>query len=1082
MRHFVIQTVMVLAAVSGAAGQTSARTSVTLTGDQIPARLHTSSPLIFSGSDTLTLNGLILERGVSYRFVSGQGYFDLSSLTLKGSDTLEVTYHPVPLWATRIFGRSAPNTDPVRSMTRSEARLPGGTSQHSIFTSSMRISGAKTFRFLAGPTGTSGFGQSLDLSVEGELAENVRLSGSISDRGYNPAYGTSNSRLSEMDRVNLKVTSPHFAAQVGDISTGGSMLQPRTKDVSGAAFRLRYPKWHMEGTAARPRGRYETARLTGQDGYQGPYRVSPGGGSMPVVPGSETVWLDGQELERGAGKDYTVDYPAGQVTFNVNHPIDSRSRIEVDFEALTTDYKEELLSFSGGGELGDSLLYFSAGVLREGDDRGRMLVGELSETDKDLLRAAGDEDAFKSGVILDTTGAYVLDTIVLPDSVYLYVGEGYGTLDLSFSFVGAGKGDYRFLGNDVFEYVGPKGGDYLPIVIIPAAERVSHYAAQIGSSSPALGDLRLDLRASEHDRNLWSHLDDDDNHGVYYDLTARKPWTWSSHESHVAVRRRVRQIEFQPLQRISRADFSREFYAPEQFVPAADEQLHEVRTQLGLNEDFQLSGFFEHLDYPEQFESRRGGTGFTYAPAEYLQISGGWHRLTANLAGGSLSGEGDLTTYDAAVLCKPGNRVEISTAFQRDARDNTYSGESRGTRYDRIRTFLKRGNHRVDYEYYGEDSLAGNWQQSLTRNRVSATSSSRLARFDYTATASYQWSARPGVRENSFLGRLTGRYHDVRRSLEVSSAYSISRERRNARGIVYLAVDPGQGDYVFENGRYVPDQDGDFIRVDEILSDQARVRRGEKSFRLNKNWPSVLLRFDSNIEEELTGDDRRSILWILPFYSDESQTYLFYSRRYNLDLRLVPLRSFHIINLRLTQNLEKRDVASATRRRRDTEGALAVKQAVASTYLVEAIKWFGSERDIYFASAGEVTGYEPSLSLTQAIGSSEMTCGVRYRRAETSANAVCHQYAVSLGSRISLVKGGLIHVTAEFYRQKLSEPLADGAYLLTDGRSGERGAVWSASFNYGVKGRTRINATFSGRHADDRVARITARTEVITEF
>ena len=82
--------------------------------------------------------------------------------------------------------------------------------------------------------------------------------------------------------------------------------------------------------------------------------------------------------------------------------------------------KKALFSGGTGMTLPDSTFFVSVGVLREGDDRDQPVVGELSESDRALLAVAGDRSAMRSGVVADTTGAYVLVVDSLPDSVYQY--------------------------------------------------------------------------------------------------------------------------------------------------------------------------------------------------------------------------------------------------------------------------------------------------------------------------------------------------------------------------------------------------------------------------------------------------------------------------------------------------------------------------------------------------------------------------------------------------------------------------------------------------------------------------------------
>jgi len=280
----------------------------------------------------------------------------------------------------------------------------------------------------------------------------------------------------------------------------------------------------------------------------------------------------------------------------------------------------------------------------------------------------------------------------------------------------------------------------------------------------------------------------------------------------------------------------------------------------------------------------------------------------------------------------------------------------------------------------------------------------------------------------------------------------------------------------------VPDPDGDFIQVEEILSAHARVRRGEKSFHLNKYWRLAHVRLTSRIVEELLDEGKRNVWWILPFISDENQPYLFYSRRYDTDFRLFPIRGFYAANLKISQDIEKRDVAGSVRTRRDTKAAFSLKQAVISTFLEESLEFFSVDRDSYFAGSGDIDGYRVSLNARQTMGRGEVSLGGGYRHAENAIDESSRQYSIKLALRLTAAARGEFRFTTELYRQVLSSTSAVPSFQLTDNRFGERGALWSLSFNHGVRSGTRVNFSLNGRHANNRTARITARGEMVTGF
>ncbi|MEA3297347.1 MAG: hypothetical protein U9R56_05735, partial [candidate division Zixibacteria bacterium] len=863
----------------------------------------------------LYLNNRLLRRGVDYTFDKVTGAFDLSQLKVIDSDTLSVTYRKLPDWLLPSYGRSLPDAVPTNRQNLEPLPLNSGRAR--VTPTGVSFSGAKSFRFSARSSGASDFSQSLDLNISGPLTPGLDISGAISDRGYDPSYGTVNSRLNELDKINLRLTSQRLNAQIGDISVVNSLATDTGpgKQVSGVSVVVHDPGWQMDALAARPKGRFATARFYGYDGRQGPYQIGGGTGIDPVVPGSEIVWLDGRKLERGANKDYLIDYPAGRVTFNVNHLIDSRSRIEIDYEPQTTDYKGELLAGGGGVSVGDSGFFLAVRWLREGDDQNQPLLADLSDADKTLLSGVGDNimDAVRTGVREDSIGAYDLVSESLPDTVFSFVGVGNGDYSITFSYFGEQKGDYRFLGSGNYEHVGVGNGDYMPQVVVPAPERAEYACIRAGLQNDILGDLITEFRQSRFDQNLLSGLDDSDNDGRYYSFESKKNWRWGNQGNRVTFGTHWIDAEYQKRTRLHSPDFGRNYLLPEDFIVSTDESFAEVTTLLSPMRLLSVQSDLSRLVYRDRFSSLVGGTKASFSPAGWLDGSVAWRTVRSHLDSTTTGRNGEGDNYLAQLRYKLSKHFRVTSLYEHDKRRNDYSGISNGARYDRYRLELERQDERLRFEHYAEDTLDGNWKDDLKRNRLSLASNRSMGIFSYNLNLTQQWLKRLLANEKSFLGRFGYQYHSTHRRLTLGGAYMISTETRNERGLSYIEVEPGQGDYIFDNGQYVPDPDGDYLRMEEILSNRSRVRRGEKSFHFSKDWRTVLVRFNSHIEEELLDSGERGIIWLLPFVSNRNQPYLFYARRYDVDLRLFPVRGFHVVNIGFNEDIRSRDVAGVTR-------------------------------------------------------------------------------------------------------------------------------------------------------------------------
>ncbi len=1063
------------------AGNPAARTNLVCVGNDIPRQLPIGARFIFINSDSLFLNGRLLERDVHYKFVSGYGYFDLAGIKPEATDSLVVIYRALPVWLEKSYGR--PLVSPA-SGTVNTAFVPTGSSMpyDPRSGSEINISGAKTFRFSARTAGNSEFNQSLDLKIAGELKPGLEITGSISDRGYDPVYGTANSRLNEIDKINIRLKSSRLTAQVGDINVNPLMMPGGSRSVSGASFMLGYPHWYVHGTVARPKGLFESFSFYGRDGYQGPYQVGTGNSATAIVPGSETVWLDGIPLERGANKDYTMDYVTGRITFNVTRFIDNRSRIEIDYEPLATRYKGELFAVGTGAHTPDSALFFSVDILREGDDRRQPLAGELSSSDRALLEAAGDEPAYRYGVTADSAGNYSLVTDSLPDTVFNFVGDGKGDYNITFSYVGPSAGDYKFLGNGRYEYVGDSRGDYQPVIILVAPVRTDYMQALVGTRNNFIGEFKADIRRSVYDRNLLSSLDDKDNEAWYYSLQSQKNWNWNERRNELYFRRRVVENNYKTLSRINLADFNRDFMLPDDFKPETNQTLHEMKSTVSPLRFTELTGFFSVLDYTGRFQSRTSSLKASLYPYDRLTLSGAWKRITADYSGTTATGEGRGHNWQSDIRYELSNMYYVNAGYERDNRENSYSAVPQGNRYDRVYGEIAGTRGALRYEYYREDSLNTKWNETLARHRVTSSLNDHRGALSYDLSLAYQWLNRPDVTERNFLGRLNLGYYNLPRKFRVTSSFTISEERRNARGITYLEVEPGQGNYIYEDGQYINDPDGNYILVEEILSDNAKVRSGRKTFHLSKDWQVLIFHFSSDIDEELLEGGRRTFWWCLPFYNDRSQPYLYLMRRYNADIRLLPVSGFHIINIVMVENLEIRDIGGFSRQSRDNEGEVSFKQKWQENYFDEKISLFRYDRDDYYSGAGTVDGYQLSFRATSVINTGEVSTGTGYRRAESELEERSELITVTFGSRLRVISKAELRADLELYRQLFKNISGYPSYKLTGNRPGEKGAEWQVSFNYNVRDGLRMNFTLSGKHADNRPARFTGRGEVVAGF
>lgn len=200
------------------------------------------------------------------------------------------------------------------------------------------ISGAKGFSVGRRNGGEFSMDQSLDLAVDGMLPGGTEVELQLSDQSIPLSVTGSSMELRELDQVSFRVTNGPASATLGDYhySIDRFEFARMERKLEGVRGEWVGDGLSVSGAGAVSPGRYTSNRLYGVDGKQGPYRLTVNGVEVGtgfvVLAGTERVYLDGERMERGENRDYTIDYNSGTVTFTSRRMIGDDSRIEIDFE------------------------------------------------------------------------------------------------------------------------------------------------------------------------------------------------------------------------------------------------------------------------------------------------------------------------------------------------------------------------------------------------------------------------------------------------------------------------------------------------------------------------------------------------------------------------------------------------------------------------------------------------------------------------------------------------------------------------------------------------------------------------------
>ena len=389
--------------------------------------------------------------------------------------------------------------------------------------SSLLFSGSKSLSVEMGRGRDASLHQTLDLTVRGRVAGDVELAATLSDQELPFEPDGTTRELQDLDRLFLSVRAPQGEVTMGDfrLDAGPGEFARLSRQLQGVRGQARVAGSTWDVAAASAKGQRGSIETRGEEGKQGPYDLIPRvAGEIPpgVVAGSETVWLDGAKMKRGADQDYVIDYGAGTVTFTTRHPITSESRVAFDFERGSTNFRRSLYAATTQGTIASGGRWYAA-YLKDGDDPNSPIDASLTQEDLRALGGLGDSAAAPSGAryVGPGSGTYSWDQSDAANPKWIHLGAGHGDYLVEFVSVGAGRGAYADTvaadGARFYHFMGRNLGTFAPGRSLPSPD--DRRLLDLGGSARLFGAVSLEAEAARSglDRNALSSLDDGDNGG-----------------------------------------------------------------------------------------------------------------------------------------------------------------------------------------------------------------------------------------------------------------------------------------------------------------------------------------------------------------------------------------------------------------------------------------------------------------------------------------------------------------------------------------------------------------------------------------
>lgn len=669
----------------------------------------------------------------------------------------------------------------------------------------------------------------MNLQLSGKIANGIEILAAISDDNLPIQPQGNTQQLNEFDKVFIQVKKDSTTLIAGDYELTkpeGYFMNFYKRTQGGLishAFRHKGVYYNSSLALAVAKGRSARNTFNGQEGNQGPYRLTGNNNEsyIVIIAGTERVYIDGALMIRGQDNDYVIDYNTAELTFMAKRLITQNSRISVEFEYSDKNYSRSLTFFSQTAQT--EKLALRLNYYNEKDNRNQPFLQNLDNGQKQFLSQIGADisQAFYPNVTeVEFNENEILYEKVIggTSSYYRYSTDPQkAKYRLGFSYVGEGKGNYVIntqsaANGKVYEYLEPINGipqgGYEPITLLitPKQQQMLTFGADFKPRKNAL--IRAELATSNYNVNLFAPSEQADNKGYGAKLKAGNDWnlntkslllkTWVDYE-YVTE-------NFKPIERYRTVEFNRDFNLNAQALPAA-EYLIAAKAQLINSPQQYLNYAFNTFIRQGQYEGYLNEINTQYK----------WQKL-------KLKYDGSLLNTDAKVnkgtfykhffdLSREMGKIDIGLVFEqqhnitKDALSQNHTGNS--FNYEIYKVYAQSGRadknrYKIDYAYRLDylprlnDLLQSAKSQMVNVGiDLAANPNSTLSLTSGYKKTIYANNFVSTQNDESVVGRLEYYLGIFKRFISTNIYYEVGNGQEPKRDITYLEVLPGQGVYAW---------------------------------------------------------------------------------------------------------------------------------------------------------------------------------------------------------------------------------------------------------------------------------------------
>lgn len=835
----------------------------------------------------------------------------------------------------------------------------------------------------------------LNLQLSGQLTDDIEIVAALTDEST-PIQPEGNTQtLREVDKVFIDFTSPYVKGTLGDFNLHyrDSYFASISRKLQGITLFGNYMNYQLGATVGTTRGFFHHLEFIGQEANQGPYQLTGKNGETAIIvlAGTERIWINGEKLIRGENNDYIIEYGNGQITFTNGRLITSESRIEIDFEyyPASQEYTRNVYSGITKGSLSSNKFNYTVKYYHEADDPERLLEAEgvLSDEEKNILKNAGDDpySAFTDGAnfVGDSLGYYIkIDTVInsSPYQYYKFVDKNNGDYNITFSFVGDGKGDYN-QGIIGYKWVGTGKGDYLPVNLIPLPSKQQITDIQFEYQPGSKTKITSEYAISAFDQNTLSNKEDGNNIGQAFQLTTKiKPLDLNIFDTKLGkigftASGRTIEENFSSVDRINQPDFRKYWNVMDNNSASAEEKSLELNSTYFPRDWITLSGNYGLLEKFNFNSSRyrgvidwdkknwfRGTLSREYVESKQEDTKNNWlrqygkiqkdigyfqpglninHELRKNF---SPSGKGGFNFIEIDSRLSLINHQYLSGFVSYSQRnDKIFDPNQNGKKIDQATTQTKQ----FFLNLAEWNNLSGSFELILRKKNYTPFFENIKIEDLKLQYVDAQLQDTVWQDRETNLAELNLNNHQWNKALDVRWQYRISTEQLALKRKLYIDVGEGRGNILYDEDlqEYIPDPDGNLVLYIIPSGKFEPITNLETALRLNLDPKKYWKKPKSEIQKLLTALNSESYFRVEEETKEENVSQIYFlnlgkfqgnqtlrgSMIYNQDLHI--LRRNRDISFRLRYRYRD-DKFNQYLDANENEDRLTIEQGIRAAYKI----------------------------------------------------------------------------------------------------------------------------------------------------